>query len=164
VRMSRALVCLVAVLSLAWARSAPAQASSSQPARDSVVVHSGTAVIKGRVVEAAGNQPIRRARVHAASTALRDGRTAYTDADGRYELNALPAGRYTVTAFKPAYLNAEYGQRRPLELGSSIEIPDGQTRDHIDFELVRTGVVAGTITDELGEPLPRGPRKPSPGM
>jgi hypothetical protein len=151
--MSRAFVCLVAVLSLAWARPAPAQAPASQPARDRAVVQSGTAVIKGRVTEAASDQPVRRVRVHATSTALRDGRTAYSDADGRYELNALPAGHYTVTAFKPTYVNAAYGQSRPLELGSSIDIRDGQTRDHIDFGLVRAGVVAGKITDEFGEPL-----------
>jgi hypothetical protein len=153
VRMSRAFVCLVVVLSLAWPRSALAQAPASQPARDSIVVHSGTGVIKGRVVEAASNQPVRRVRVHAASTALRDGRTAYTDADGRYELKALPAGHYIVTASKPTYLYAEYGQPRPLELGSSIDMPDGQTLDHIDFGLARAGLIAGKITDEFGEPL-----------
>jgi Carboxypeptidase regulatory-like domain len=151
--MARAFVWLVAVLSLAWPPPAPAQAPSSQPARDIVVVHTGTAVIKGRVVEAASNQPVRRVRVHAASTALRDGRTAYTDGDGRYELKALPAGHYTVTAFKPTYVNAAYGQPRLLELGSSIDVPDGQTLDHIDLGLVRAGVLAGTITDEFGEPV-----------
>jgi hypothetical protein len=153
VRMSRASVCLVALLSLTWPHSTPAQVPASQPARDNVVVRSGTAVIRGRVVEAGSNQPVRRVRVHAASTALRDGRTAYTDGDGRYELRALPAGHYTVTAFKPTYVNAAYGQPRLLELGSSIDVPDGRTVDHIDLGLVRAGVVSGTITDEFGDPL-----------
>jgi hypothetical protein len=112
--MARAFVCLVAVLSLAWPRPAPAQAPSSQPARDSVVVHPGTAVIKGRVVEAASNQPVRRVRVHAASTALRDGRTAYTDGDGRYELKALPAGHYTVL-------------RRIRDRAAALSLGDGET-------------------------------------
>ena len=74
-------------------------------------------------------------------------------ATGGYELKALPAGHYTVTAFKPTYVNAAYGQPRLLELGSSIDVPDGQTLDHIDLGLVRAGVFAGTITDEFGEPL-----------
>jgi hypothetical protein len=43
-------------------------------------------------------------------------------------------------------------------------MPDGQTLDHIDFELVHTGVVAGTITGEFGEPCRAGPRKPGPCM
>jgi hypothetical protein len=151
--MSRASVCLVAALSLTWPHPTPAQVPASQPARDNVVVRSGTAVIKGRVVEAGSNRPVRRVRVHATSTALRDGRTAYTDGDGRYELSALPAGHYTVTAFKPTYVNAAYGQPRLLELGSSIDVPDGRTLDHIDLGLVRAGVVSGTITDEFGDPL-----------
>src|ERR1700733_3661495 len=112
--MSRALVCLVAVLSLTSADAALAQARPTQlapdpsrPARDNAV-QTGTALIKGRVVEAANGQPVRKARVHAGSTALRDGRTAYTDADGRYELKAMPPGHYTVTAFKPAYVSAAF--------------------------------------------------------
>jgi protocatechuate 3,4-dioxygenase beta subunit len=162
----RAFVCLVALtcssvpaLAQASGPLAAAQVRPNQlapdptrPARDNVV-HTGTAVIRGRVAEAASNQPVRRVRVHAESTALRDGRTAYTDADGRYELKALPAGHYTVTAFKPTYVAAAYGQPRPLELGTSIDVSDAQTIDHIDLGLVRAGVIAGKITDEFGEPL-----------
>ena len=156
--MSRAVVCLVAVVLLArpvFAQQRPTQLAPdpSRPTRDTTARATGTAVIKGRVVEAANGQPVRRARVHAGSTALRDGRTAYTDAVGRYELKALPSGHYTVTAFKPAYVTAAYGQPRPLDLGTSIDVPDAKTVDHIDFGLVRAGVIAGRITDEFGEPL-----------
>src|SRR5471030_1205411 len=158
--MYRALCCLVAVISVAWAWPVSAQPRPTQlapdpsrPARDNAARATGTAVIRGRVVEAANGQPVRKARVHAGSTALRDGRTAYTDADGRYELKALPTGHYTVTAFKPTYVTAAYGQPRPLELGTSIDVPDAKTVDHIDFGLVRAGVIAGRITDEFGEPL-----------
>jgi hypothetical protein len=150
--MSRAFLCLVAVWSLTWARPAPAQIRFSQPPRDNIV-QTGTGAIKGRVVDAASGQPARKVRVHAASAALRDGRTAYTDAGGWFELKTLPAGHYTVTAFKPSYVSAAYGQPRPLELGKAIEVLEGQTVDRIDIGLVRAGVISGKITDEFGEPL-----------
>jgi hypothetical protein len=150
--MSRGRACLVALVSLAWARSAPAQLRPSVPARDNVV-RAGSAALSGRVVDAASGQPVRKVRVHAASTTLREGRTAYTDANGQFELKALPAGHYTVTAFKTAFVGAAYGQPRPLELGAPIDVQEGQTVNRINFRLVRAGVIAGRITDEFGEPL-----------
>jgi hypothetical protein len=151
--MSRAAVCLVAVLFMAQARFPPLAPSPTQPARDAVV-RTGTGTIRGHIVDAGSRQPVRKARVHAASSALPDGRTAYTDANGAYELSALPAGKYTVTANKVAYVNASYGQPRPLELGTAIDVADGKAIEHIDFTLWRGGVIAGRISDEFGDPLP----------
>jgi hypothetical protein len=69
--VARAFVGLVVLVVL------PAGVIAQAPARDNVV-QTGTAAIRGRVLEAANGQPVRNVRVHAASTALRDGRTAYT--------------------------------------------------------------------------------------
>jgi uncharacterized protein (DUF2141 family) len=128
-----------------------AAAFAQTPTRDNAV-SVGTGAIKGRVLEATGDQPVRKARVHAASTVLQDGRTAFTDSDGYFSLNALPTGRYIITANKPSYINASYGQSRPLELGRAIEVADGQTVEQIDVRLSRGGVIAGIITNAFGEP------------
>jgi Carboxypeptidase regulatory-like domain len=145
--MIRALI-LSALLSLACARLAVAQS----PPRD-VVVRAGTAVIRGRVVEAGTSQPVHKVRIHANSPALKDGRSAYTDANGAFELTALPAGRYTVTAGKVGFVPAAHGQPRPMELGTAIDVADGQIVAPVDFAMSRAGVIAGVITDEFGEPL-----------
>ena len=71
----------VMVMSLAWAPAALAQAPSPQPARDRIV-RPGDATISGRIIEAGSNQPVRNARVHAASPALPGGRNVYTGIDG----------------------------------------------------------------------------------
>jgi len=68
-------------------------------------------------------------------------------------LPALPAGQYSVTAIKSTYISAAYGQPRPLELGVPIGLGAGASVGGIDFRMVRAGVVAGTITDESGQPL-----------
>jgi hypothetical protein len=50
-------------------------------------------------------------------------------------------------------VTASYGQTRPLEAGTLIDVADGQAIEHIDVKLSRTGVVAGRIADEFGEPM-----------
>ena len=42
----------------------------------------------------------------------RESRTMSTDADGKYEFKDLPAGRYTVSVSKGAYVNADWGSSR----------------------------------------------------
>jgi hypothetical protein len=147
--MARTFILAAAFLAQAFPPLAP---SPTQPARDAVV-RTGTGIIRGHIVDGS-HQPVRKARVHAASSALPDGRTAYTDANGAYELSALPGGKYTVTATKTAYVTASYGQPRPLELGTPIEIADGKAIEHVDFAMWRGGVIAGRISDEFGDPLP----------
>ena len=47
----------------------------------------------------------------------------------------------------------QYGQRRPSESGTPIELGDGQTLDKIAIALPRGSVLGGRITDEFGEPV-----------
>src|SRR5206468_581645 len=76
-----------------------------------------------------------------------------TDAGGRYEIDGLPAGRYTVSFTRANYVRATYGQRRPLGPGAAIEIANGQIVSRVDAVLLRTGVITGRIVDELGDPI-----------
>ncbi len=50
-------------------------------------------------------------------------------------------------------MSLQFGQRRPFESGRPLEVGEAQTVEKIDFALPRGGVIAGRITDELGEPL-----------
>jgi hypothetical protein len=82
------------------------------------------------------------------------GKTAVTDAQGRYEFRDLPAGRFTLSASKPGFLDTKYGQSRPSERGRPIELAEGQTLDKIDVALPRGGAISGHILDEFGDPIP----------
>ena len=113
----------------------------------------GTAILRGQVIAADNGTPIRRAQVRVASPEIRESRVAATDAQGRFEIKELPAGRYTMTASKGGFVAVQYGQRRPSESGTPIELGDGQTLDKIAIALPRGSVLGGRITDEFGEPV-----------
>jgi hypothetical protein len=113
----------------------------------------GTAVLRGMIVTADNASPIRRAQVRVMSPDARESRVATTDAQGRFEIRELPAGRYTMTASKGGFVSLQFGQRRPSESGTPIELADAQTIDKITIALPRGSVLGGRVTDEFGEPV-----------
>src|SRR5688572_5834017 len=79
-----------------------------------------SASIYGRIVTADSAAPIRRAEVRAMNDAGIS-RLATTDADGRYELRNLPAGKYRVTVSRSGFVTLTFGQRRPAEAVKPID-------------------------------------------
>jgi hypothetical protein len=157
--MFRALSCLVAVLTLGGARPALAQATPAQPARDTpTAAAGGTAVVRGRVVEAATGRGLSRVQVRANTNTSGPPPVPYpwaamTDADGRYEINGIPAGTYGIAATKPNYVRAAFGAERVEGPGKRMTLTDGQVLDKIDIRLVRAGVITGRVVDEFGDPV-----------
>src|SRR5262249_3359767 len=47
-----------------------------------------------------------------------------------------------------------YGQRRPLQAGTPLQLADAQQLSGIDFRLPRGSVIAGHVMDETGDPMP----------
>jgi 5-hydroxyisourate hydrolase-like protein (transthyretin family) len=127
------------------------------PARDKPPTpRAGSGVIRGRVVRADTGEPLRRVqvRVDEWSTADQSGPAAtMTDADGRYELTQLAAGRYQLKATRGGYVEVAYGQRRPFERGRPVDLREGAVIQNIDFALPPGGVVTGRVVDEAGEPV-----------
>lgn len=140
---------------------APAQAAGAagrgqRPARAQTApadAPKGTAILRGSIVAADNGSPIRRAQIRVSAPDARESRVATTDAQGRFEIKELPAGRYTMTASKGGFVSLQYGQRRPSESGTPIELSDGQTIDKLSIALPRGSVIGGRITDEFGEPV-----------
>jgi hypothetical protein len=146
---------LLVIALLVGAPSIVAQAPQLPP-RDTgpAAPRTGTAAIRGRVVDAQTSRPLRRARINLTAPELgREGIPASTDDDGRYELTNLPAGRFTLAVERSGYLPLRYGQRRPNEQGIPLELGEGQLLDNINFALPRMGVISGRVLDELGEPI-----------
>src|SRR5262245_23575708 len=107
------------------------QPATSPPPRDARPVQTGTAVVKGRIFAADTGKPLRRARISVSAPELGgNGKTASTNADGRYEIKELPAGRYTVTVTRSGYVQLRYGQRRPFETGKQLQVNDRQLVDN----------------------------------
>ena len=125
------------------------------PPRDTAQTASkGTGRIRGTVVAAGTNVPLRRVQMLLQWGGTADSRRiTQTDAEGRYEFTGLPAGRFTLAATIPGHIGLQYGQRRPYEPGTSIAVRDGETVASIDFALPRGSVISGRVTDEFGQPL-----------
>jgi len=58
-----------------------------------------------------------------------------------------------MSASKGGFVSLQYGQRRPSESGTPIELGNGQTLDKVQIALPRGSVLGGRITDEFGEPI-----------
>jgi hypothetical protein len=113
----------------------------------------GTAVIAGRVVsEDAVPHPVRRAIVTIAGD-VPAGRSAITDDEGRFTFTSLPAGQFTITARKAAYLPGAYGAARAGRPGTPLTLIAGQKADVL-IRMNRGAVVTGIVRDETGQPLP----------
>lgn len=129
------------------------QRMPARPLRPGETPPKGTAVIKGQVRSDGTGAPVRRAQVRAMSMEGRGGGVTNTDGNGSFEIKDLPAGRYTVTVMKGGFAQAQFGQRRPGDMGTPIELADGQTAEKVNFVLSRGGVISGTVVDDGGEPM-----------
>src|SRR6267378_6165569 len=137
---------------------APGLSSTSQPARDTPAQKDAppppAGRITGRVTAADNGRPVKRARVFATAVELPGGRGMLTDDGGVFDLTELPAGRYTLSVSKSGFVSLSYGQRRPLQSGTPLQLADGQEIKDIEFRLPRGSVIAGHVYDETGDPMP----------
>jgi protocatechuate 3,4-dioxygenase beta subunit len=153
----------VRVWLIAFALSAPpvlAQPQPPQPPRDTPTrppaMPAGTAVIKGRVVDAQTGSALPRARVRlnwmGPSGSSRP--PAVTDQTGRFTFSALPAGAFSLIADKPTYTVTRFPEGgETLRTGSrSLTLTDGQAVDTIVIRMFHGGVIAGRVVDGYGDP------------
>ncbi len=91
-------------------------------------------------------------------------RTATTDAQGTFEFTGLAPGTYRLFAsagqYSAAYLSSSYGAKRvasPMspDMGTPIELADGQKFDKATITLPRGAVITGRVTDDAGDPMAR---------
>jgi len=73
-------------------------------------------------------------------------RMAATDSDGRFRLEAVPAGEYGVAAFAPNLCSAD-------DASEGVTVTEGATVERADFSLSRCGVITGKVTDSEGHPV-----------
>ena len=147
---------MVVLSALVAANQAPptpaggARANTPTPARPPT----GTAIVSGQVVNPDGGHPIRRSMVRLASVTPEVSRTAMSDDMGNFQFKDLPAGQFTLSAWKAGYLDATYGQKKPGDgrTGTPLSVADGQRLEHLALPMPRGGVISGTVVDDVSEP------------
>ena len=101
---------------------------------------SGT--ISGQVVNDSG-QPLAGASLFVrAMNATIAPRSTTTDAEGNFRLDGLDPALYSITASAPAYATDTAATATYYRIGDSVRL-----------ELVRGGVITGTVTNSAGEPV-----------
>jgi hypothetical protein len=114
----------------------------------------GTSALRGRILTTdEPPSPVRRARVVVNSTDLAVTRSVVSDDAGEFVVPGLPAGRYTISASKPAMLRASFGAVRPAGPGTAVALAAGQTVSDLTLRMSRGGVISGIVTDEDGRPV-----------
>lgn len=81
-------------------------------------------------------------------------RLAFTDAQGRFSFEKLPAGQFNIGATRNQFLATSYGQPRTGGQGTAIRLIDGQ-RFVANLQLHRGGIITGLVTTPAGEPEAR---------
>jgi protocatechuate 3,4-dioxygenase beta subunit len=107
------------------------------------------------VLKLAGSEPLSKASVQLQSMEDRT-RTisVITNAGGRFELKGIDPGRYRLTVSRVGFVTQEYGQKKSDGPGAVLALRPGQELKDLLFRLIPSGVIAGRILDEDGEPLP----------
>lgn len=152
-KIPRRAIAAIAVAASAIAAISAQQARDRMQTRDQQAAKAGTAGISGVIVtDEQTPQPIKGAQVMVVSPEGGFTKTVYTNNAGKFAFTGLAAGRYTLTANKPAYLRVSYGARRYDRPGTPITLKDGHQMTDVALRLPRGAVIAGMITDENGEP------------
>ncbi|MFL6230318.1 MAG: carboxypeptidase regulatory-like domain-containing protein [Pyrinomonadaceae bacterium] len=117
-----------------------------------------TSTIAGRVTTSDG-KPVASVGVAltpAQITSSADFKTlgsAKTDADGRYRIANVAAGRYSVQPLAPLYASQDNRQRGIFGGGQIVNVAAGESVEDIDIVLVRGGVITGRVTNAEGKPV-----------
>lgn len=138
------------------ATSTPAQQAATrdvQAPRDRVLPpRTGTAVIKGRVVDGTSGAAVARARVTVQGGPRQ---SVLTDAGGGFSFTNLPAGQVMISVEKPTFLSTRYptpgrtirANSRPLLLSN------GQVLENVTIPIFHGAAITGRVLDANGDSL-----------
>ena len=74
-----------------------------------------------------------------------------TNGDGHYRVTGLTEGAYMIRAHSKAYTLPKNSSE--FETFRSVTLDEGESRDSVDFALIRGGVITGRVIDAEGRPL-----------
>src|SRR5262245_22345260 len=124
-----------------------------QPARDRVPAPPpGTAVIKGRVVDAQTGNALPRARVVVQAPASQ--LPVITDDTGAFKITGVAAGSVYLSVERTGYMGMRYPEAKKTIRASmgQLVVAEGQVLDGVTIAMSRGGAITGRVVDAHGEP------------
>jgi hypothetical protein len=117
---------------------------------------SPTSSVSGWVVTAAEATPLKSTRVilipERNGTGSLQVRSAMSDADGKFNIKGVPAGRYRFFASHNGYVDQQF-QSADAEKGAILALRAGEEVKDVLFRLTLAAVITGRVDNEDGEPI-----------
>ena len=124
----------------------PTEASATEPC-----------TVTGRVLTAAEGNPLKSARVALIPEHSRSHNQVYatsSDGDGHFTLKDIPPGRYRFFAAHAGFVEQHY-KAGIDDTGPVFSLRSGEKVSDVLFRLAAAAVIAGRVSNEEGEPMPR---------
>jgi protocatechuate 3,4-dioxygenase beta subunit len=80
-----------------------------------------------------------------------DSEVVITGADGHFQFDGVPAGKYTLGAAKPGFLTQGFEQHE--DFSSAISVGPGLSAENLTFRVTPAASISGQIVDEQNEPV-----------
>ena len=111
--------------------------------------------LSGTVVDSTTGDPINKAELRLEPLERQATHVAVTtsDAHGHFAMVDLDPGSYHLKGKRNGYLEMSFGTRKPDSAGTVVRLEPGQSLNSLNFKLMPSAVIAGTVRNSDGEPL-----------
>jgi Carboxypeptidase regulatory-like domain len=129
-------------------------------AQNAVAPRQPLSSVAGQVVQESAGTPLRKVLVQLAPSEGanvfrqndRESRQTLTDSEGRFVMQGVPPGEYSVVLARNGYLPST---RRSRHYSSALlTLAPGQDLEGLLFRMRPAGVIKGRVVDEDGDPMP----------
>ncbi len=111
------------------------------------------ATLQGQVLNQVTGEPVRKANLslkpESGGTTLK----GVTDNEGKFSIENIDPGRYTLAAERQGFVTQNYGASRPSGPGTTLELKTSQALKDLSFKLTPQGVIVGRVLDDDAEPV-----------
>lgn len=128
--------------------------AQTAPVVDRTVDEKALSSISGQIQNSTNNEPVRKAKVTLAPGDMNKASlTATTDNDGKFAMERIEPGRYTLKAERQGFVNQNYGAAVPSRPGSTLDVKAGKEMPALNFKMTPQGIIAGRVLDDENEPM-----------
>lgn len=110
--------------------------------------------VEGQLINLVTGEPVRKGNLSLKPS--KSGATTYkanTDNEGKFLIENVEPGQYTLSADRTGFVTQEYGARRPSGPGTILNLAASQHLKELVFKLTPQGIIAGRVLDDEGEPV-----------